>query len=71
MVAITGVSLRFAHGISSLQHMAAAASASLELHSEAPFERFDADEVLHPLQGKVKRACCLSHALQLSMVFNP
>jgi hypothetical protein len=61
-VAITGASLRFARGVASLQHMCAAAAHSVELHSEAPFERFDADDVLHPLPGKVRGRCMLSAA---------
>lgn len=43
---LTGVSLRFAGGITSLTRMQRAGEASWELHGEAPYERFDAEAVL-------------------------
>jgi hypothetical protein len=51
--AITGVSLRFAGGLTSLAGLQQAGEKSWELHCEAPFARFDAESVLALTPGKV------------------
>lgn len=47
-IVISGASLRFAGGISSLDALHFAGAASRELHKAAPFGRFDADRFHHP-----------------------
>ncbi len=52
--AVTGVSMRMAGGIASLDALRRAAEDSWELHCQAPFGRYDAEAVLSFTPGKVR-----------------
>ena len=54
-MAISGASLRFSGGITSLDSLHCGGISGAELHVEAPYCRFDAEVVYCPDPGQVRR----------------